>query len=154
MSGLAVGALTFDEFHEPASGLIQAAEGFLCSSAITAVVSAVFATMLLFLFEGWERGARRDLAIAWLPLVLLDISILEFLVGMVCWYSSKNLQWKGELMATQLTALMSLCLALCLWMMFVEDVTYLHDRSTERCAGPPCGCGRDHKMRPVLTDGT
>jgi hypothetical protein len=65
ISGLAVAALTFNEFHVVNSGLIHASEGFLCSSAITAVVSAVVATMLLFHFEGLESVTRRDLAIAW-----------------------------------------------------------------------------------------
>lgn len=55
ISGLAVAALTFNEFHLADSGLIRAAEGFLCSSAITAVVSAVMAMMLLFQFEGSEK---------------------------------------------------------------------------------------------------
>jgi hypothetical protein len=117
ISGLAVAALTFDEFHGTSSGLIHASEGFLCSSAITAVVAAVVATMLLFQFEGLESVRRKELAIAWSPLILLDFSIIEFLVGMVCWYSSKNLQWRGALMATQLAGLMGLCLALSLWML-------------------------------------
>jgi hypothetical protein len=59
ISGLAVGALTFNEFHDTGSGLIRASEGFLCSSAITAVVAAVVATMLLFQFEGLESVTRK-----------------------------------------------------------------------------------------------
>lgn len=117
ISGLAVAALTFDEFHGTSSGLIHASEGFLCSSAITAVVAAVVATMLLFQFEGVESVRRKDLAVAWSPLILLDLSIVEFLVGMVCWYSSKNMKWRGALMAAQLAGLMGLCIAMCLWML-------------------------------------
>lgn len=60
---------------------------------------------------------RRDLAIAWFPLILLDFSIIEFLVGMVCWYSSKNLKWRGALMPTQLAGLIVVCIGLSLWMM-------------------------------------
>jgi hypothetical protein len=55
ISGLAVAALTFSEFHPTSSELIKTSEGFLCSSAITAVISAVVATMLLFQFEGLEK---------------------------------------------------------------------------------------------------
>jgi hypothetical protein len=119
ISGLAVAALTFNEFHPTNSGLIRVSEGFLCSSSITAVVSAVAATMLLFQFEGVEKITRLDLAIAWSPLVLLDCSIVEFLVGMVCWYSSKNLQWRSALMGTQLAALMGICTGLSLWMLWM-----------------------------------
>ncbi|WQF84252.1 hypothetical protein CDEST_09266 [Colletotrichum destructivum] len=117
VSGLAVAALTFPDFH-PSSGPSQVGEGLLCSSAITAVLSAVMATMLLFAFEGIERASRMDLAVAWSPLVLLDISILEFLVGMTCWYCGKNVPWRGALMAVQLTWLMGFCVVLSIWVWF------------------------------------
>ncbi|KAK2022030.1 hypothetical protein LX32DRAFT_603618 [Colletotrichum zoysiae] len=115
VSGLAVAALTFPDFH-PSSGPTQIGEGLLCSSAITAVLSAVMATMLLFAFEGTERASRIDLAVAWSPLVLLDISIFEFLIGMTCWYCGRNVTWRGVLMAVQLAWLMGFCVVLSIWM--------------------------------------
>ncbi|KAL5364803.1 hypothetical protein BJX96DRAFT_138999 [Aspergillus floccosus] len=118
ISGLAVAALTFDEYHPPTSDLILASEGFLCSSAITAIISAVLAIMLLFQFEGLQRATRRDLAVAWSPLILLDLSIVEFLVGMVCWYCGKNARWRGALVTTQFVGLFSLCMAISIWMWF------------------------------------
>lgn len=117
VSGLAVAALTFNEFHS-STGLSLTGEGFLCSSAITGVVSAVLATMLLFSFEGLERASRLDLAVAWSPLVLLDLSVLEFLVGTVCWYVDKNVRWRGAIMATQLAVLLGFTLTLSAWMWF------------------------------------
>jgi hypothetical protein len=115
VSGLSISALIFQEFH-PAVGASQIGEGFLCSSAITAVVSAVLATMLLFMFEGVERARRIDLAIAWSPLILLDLSIIEFLVGMVCWYYDSNSTWQGVLMATQLVGLLGFYIVVATWM--------------------------------------
>jgi hypothetical protein len=117
VSGLAIAALTFPEFH-PGTGLSLVGEGFLCSSAITGVVSAILATMLLFSFEGLERASRLDLAVAWSPLVLLDLSVFEFLVGTVCWYAEKNARWRGAVMATQLTGMLGLSIALSVWMWF------------------------------------
>lgn len=117
VSGLAVAALTFPEFH-PSTGLSQVGEGFFCSSAITALLAAVMATMLLFSFEGVEKATRMDLAVAWSPLVLLDISIVEFLIAIVCWYCGKNVRWRGALMATQLVCLLGICVALSSWMWF------------------------------------
>ncbi|KAK1994412.1 hypothetical protein LX36DRAFT_660599 [Colletotrichum falcatum] len=114
VSGLAVAALTFPEFHG-GSGATQVGEGLLCSSAITAVVSAVMATMLLFTFEGAEQASRLDLAVAWSPLFLLDVSILEFLVGMACWYYGKNVPWRGVLITVELTWLLACCLVLSIW---------------------------------------
>lgn len=118
ISGLAVAALTLNEYHPPSSDLIFASEGFLCSSAITAIISAVLAIMLLFQFEGSQRATRRDLAVAWAPLVLLDLSVVEFLVGMVCWYCSKNARWRGALVTAQLVGLLGLCAGLSTWMWF------------------------------------
>lgn len=117
VSGLAVGVLTFPEFH-PSSARIRVAEGLLCSSAITAVLAAVFATMLLFAFEGVERATRTHLAIAWSPLVFLDLSVVEFLGGLVCWYYGHNVLWRGALMATQLAVLLGLVIAVTVWMGF------------------------------------
>lgn len=112
VSGLATGALTFDEFHSADSTVMHASEGLLCSSAITAVVSAVIATMLLFLLEDLGAAVKRDLVLAWSPLVLLDISIVEFLIGMVCWYTGKNKRWRGALMVTHFSVLIGCCLVL------------------------------------------
>jgi hypothetical protein len=75
ISGLTVAALTFSEFHPTSSGLIQASEGFLFSSAITAVIAAVVATMLLFQSEGLEKPTRRDLAVAWASYAAMNDSI-------------------------------------------------------------------------------
>lgn len=132
ISGLAVGALQFDEFHQTSSGLIRVSEGFLCSAAVTAVISAVVATMLLFQFEGIQKITRKDFAIAWLPLTLLDISIVEFLLGMVCWYSSKNVQWRGAVMATQLAALLTSCVALSTWMLWNWQTRAKPEPSTKK----------------------
>ncbi|KAL4968242.1 uncharacterized protein BDV14DRAFT_151796 [Aspergillus stella-maris] len=118
VSGLALAALTFNEFYSSSSVLIRTSEGFLCSSAITAVLSAVLGTMLLFQFQGFENATRRDLAIAWSPLVLLDLSILEFIIGVVCWYYGKNVRWRGVLMAAQSTMLLGGCFLVAIWMWF------------------------------------
>lgn len=81
-------------------------------------ISAVLAIMLLFQFEGLQRATRRDLAVAWSPLVLLVVSIVEFLVGMICWYCGKNARWRGALVTTQFVGLLSLCMAISIWMWF------------------------------------
>jgi hypothetical protein len=118
MSGLALASLTFDEFHPSDSTLIRAAEGCLTSSAVTAVISAMTATELLFHFEGFQKATRMDLAFAWLPLVLLDLSIVEFLVGLVCWYYGKSDRWRGTLMVAQSSSLLGGCIIVTIWIFF------------------------------------
>lgn len=117
VSGLSVAALAFPEYHSN-DGHNQVSEGFFCSSAITSVISAVMGTMLLFSFEGVERACRVDLAVVWMPLILLDLSIVEFLVGMVCWYWDNNARWRGALMAAQLAVLLGFTIILSIWIWF------------------------------------
>lgn len=116
VAGLAISALTFPEFHQSVTRLSEISEGFLCSAAITAVVSTVVATMLLFLFEGFDKANRLDYVVAWTPLILLDLSIIELLVGLVCWYSSVQDQWRVIVMAAQLASQLGFCAALSVWM--------------------------------------
>lgn len=119
VSGLDVAALSYPEFRSPSAedaGLNQVAEGFLCSSAITAVISALTAGMLLFQFEGLEKPDRLDLAVAWIPLILMDVAVVEFLVGITCWYSANNVRWRAALMATQLASLIGIAIALSFFM--------------------------------------
>jgi ABC-type xylose transport system permease subunit len=115
VSGLALATLTFEEFHPTTSGLAQVGEGFLCSSAITALLAAVLATMLMFVFQGVEQATRMDLAVAWSPLVLLDLSIIEFLIGIICWYCAKNNTWRGVVMLAQLCSLLGLTIVFSIW---------------------------------------
>jgi hypothetical protein len=83
-------ALSMEEFHPTSSSLASTSEGLLCSSIITAVMSAVICIMLLFRFEGAEKATQGELLLAWVPLVLLDISVIDFLVGLVCWYLNRH----------------------------------------------------------------
>ena len=43
--------------------------------------------MLQFTFEGRETATRKDLVIAWSPVLLLDLCIGEYLLALVFWYS-------------------------------------------------------------------
>ena len=116
VAGLSLAVLTFDEFHPTQSVLVRAAEGLLCSSALGSVTSVMTSTMLLFKFEGRESATRKDLAIAWTPLVLLDFAIVEYLFGLVLWYSGKNNEWRIGLISSQLAFLLGYCAWLSFWM--------------------------------------
>lgn len=116
VSGLSLAVLTFSEFHPTDSSLIRAAEGLLCSSALTAVISVMISTMLLFRFEGQEHATRKDLALAWFPLVMLDLAIVEYLFGLLLWYNAKNNMQRIALMSSQLAALLLFSVGLAVWM--------------------------------------
>lgn len=116
VAGLSLAILTFNEFHPTKSSLVRAAEGFLCSSAITAVISVMTSTMLLFRFEGQEYATRKDLALAWSPLFMLDLAIVEYLLGLLLWYNGKNNGWRIALMSLQMVGLLLFSISLAVWM--------------------------------------
>jgi len=93
VAGVSIGTLTFPEFHpsdSPTSSLINISEAFLVSSTSASTISIMLATMLMFRFEGHNSASRADLALMWVPLVLLDWGIVGFLVGMLTWYTAKS----------------------------------------------------------------
>lgn len=72
--------------------------------------------MLLFKFEGQDTATRKDLTVAWTPLVLLDFAIVEYLFGMVLWYAEKNNEWRTAMISSQLAFLLGFCVWLSFWM--------------------------------------
>jgi hypothetical protein len=60
---------------------------------MTAIISVMHSTMLLFTFEGYETAMRKDLVIAWSPVFFLDVSIGQYVLGLKFWYSGKNKGW-------------------------------------------------------------
>lgn len=116
VAGLSLANLTFSEFHPTDSALIRASEGLLCSSATTSVIAVMLLTMLLFKFEARDDATRKDMIIAWTPLVLLDIAIVEYLLGLLLWYASKTSLWRILLVASHLCVLLGYCVWVAVWM--------------------------------------
>lgn len=116
LAALSLAVLTFDQSRPADSSMTRAAEDLLTSCALTSVVSAMTATMLLFKFDGCERTTRKDLVIAWPPLVLLDLAIVEFFLGLVFYCAAKNNLWRTSLLGTQLALLLGYCVWLSVWM--------------------------------------
>jgi hypothetical protein len=86
------------------------------SVAITAVVAVTTATMLLFKFEDYESPTRRDFTIAWIPLVLVDLVIVEFLMGMVIWYAARYSTLCVALIGLQLALMLAGTIGIAFWM--------------------------------------
>jgi hypothetical protein len=59
IGGLSFAALTFSKFHPTNSSRVF--EGFLCSSAMAAIISVMLFTVLLFTFEGRETATHKNL---------------------------------------------------------------------------------------------
>ncbi|CZT06929.1 uncharacterized protein RAG0_12525 [Rhynchosporium agropyri] len=112
---MAVGALTFDEFHPSTNAIDRAAEGFFTSATCSAVVAVMLAVMLSFRFEGHVSATRLGYVIAWSPLVLLDWSIIGVLLGMSTWYWQKNASWRAGMLVGSVAIL--LCFSI--WVAFM-----------------------------------
>lgn len=67
----------------------------------------MLATMLPLRFQGQEAATRKDYALAWLPLVTLDWSIVAFLVGLLLWYGEKSNTWRTVIVGSQTAALLA-----------------------------------------------
>ncbi|KAF5020683.1 hypothetical protein F66182_7281 [Fusarium sp. NRRL 66182] len=67
--------------------------------------------MLLFRFEGQQNPTRNDLAVAWIPPILLDMAIVEFLIGLVLWYANTYPSWSAALIGGQTVVMARLDLA-------------------------------------------
>jgi uncharacterized sodium:solute symporter family permease YidK len=117
LGSLALAVLTFDDFNATnGNQLMEASAGLLTSAAVTAVVAVMIATMLLFKFEGHQHPTRKELGIAWIPLVLVDLVIVEFLFGIVLWYAARSAMWRSVLMGMQLVVLLTISIVLAIWM--------------------------------------
>jgi hypothetical protein len=48
----------------------------------------------------------------------MDVAIVEYLFGLVLWYSSKNKAWSTALVCAQLGLLLVFCIWMSVWMWF------------------------------------
>lgn len=116
IGGLSLSILQFNEFHPTISSPMRAAEGFLVSSASSSVIAGMLATMLPFRFQGQEAATRKDYLLAWSPLVLLDWSIVAFLVGLLLWYGEKSNGWRIALVGSQTALMLVFVCGVAVWM--------------------------------------
>jgi hypothetical protein len=99
--------MSFGDYRPEASpGLLAVSAGLLTSAAITAVAALQITAMLLVHFEDCDDPGRYECAAAWLPVVLIDIVIIEFLVGLVVRCHATLGLWPAALLGCELTALM------------------------------------------------
>ena len=141
MAGMSAGVLTFNEFHPTLSNVYRNAEGFLVGSAASALMSIMLGVMLLFRYTTHPRTPHKDLVNRdevkpnpdvptrelllgdlWLlcvPLVLVDWSIVSFLIGVMMWYGEKEGGWRSIALGAALTALLGLAMMIS-WKMYTD----------------------------------
>lgn len=90
ISILAGGALSFEEFRNSKSALLQSSEGHLCSAVATAVFSGVMTLILKFHSQSFAGITSVGRLIVWLPIILLELSMAQFLAGLGYWYCSRS----------------------------------------------------------------
>jgi len=73
-------------------------------------------TMLLFWYEGYDSATRKDLALAWVPLVTLDWAIVAYVMGLLLWYGEKNGGWRTALVGGQTGGLLLFVVMVASWM--------------------------------------
>lgn len=96
-------------------GLMDKSMAFFITSIIMAVITVVLTTMLLFLFDEHEKPTKYDVAIAWLPVILVDAAITQFLVGIMVWFAAMY-DSCYPIIACQLGVLIVCCTVIALWL--------------------------------------
>jgi len=128
LAGIDIGMLTFSEYHSPPfSSLLRASQAFLLSSASCATILLIIATMLSFRFPddvNAEDPAENQIIRGWdlmhasIPPLLLEWSLLSFLVGLLLWYSQlEGKSWLGFWLITVQVVLLSIYYVFTRWKM-------------------------------------
>jgi len=86
---LSAAALTGSEFRGQREST-GACSPLLWGSLAAALIAAVSSVMLAFHFESRCHLPNKDMAVAWGPIALLDLSIGEFLAAGFLWYSARH----------------------------------------------------------------
>ncbi|KAH7113685.1 hypothetical protein B0J13DRAFT_574282 [Dactylonectria estremocensis] len=94
----------------------------LASSMVKSIIALTLAKMLLFKFEGQQSSTERKTLILWLPTILVDISIIEVLVGLVFWIANGYPIWVSLLIGVEAFAFMFGTMTLA-WKMWMEGLT-------------------------------
>lgn len=103
--------LSFDTPREEASlRMLDVSAGLPTSAAMTAVVALAIIAMLSFHFRRGDTTGRYDGAVVWLPVILIDIVIIEFLVGLGVRHSAKPGFWPGPIMGCELDIMITISL--------------------------------------------
>ncbi|KAJ3469857.1 hypothetical protein MRS44_003922 [Fusarium solani] len=93
-------------------------------SVVAVSVSTITVTIMLsFMFEQVRLPSKCDLIVAWIPPVLLDISIVKFLVGLGLWFSDAFAQPSSGATYTEPLFLVAatVLLAVWVWASFTAD---------------------------------
>ncbi|KAI8648781.1 hypothetical protein NCS55_01486700 [Fusarium keratoplasticum] len=92
-------------------GVLQA-EDMGVRSQIASVASA---TMLQFTFEGRKQPSRMGKILAWTPLAMLDLVIIEFSAGVILWYTDKYPTWIATSVGVELSVLLGGLITMAIW---------------------------------------
>ncbi|KAH7124917.1 hypothetical protein B0J13DRAFT_565826 [Dactylonectria estremocensis] len=116
LGGLSLSVLTSHDFHRGMpTAFLQAAAFSLTSTIVASVAVISFAAMLLFIFKGYQRPAKEELVIASTPLLLLNITIIKFLLGLNCWYAHRYSQSSSVVLAVETVLVLVLMVVIAGW---------------------------------------
>ncbi|KAF4943802.1 hypothetical protein FSARC_14826 [Fusarium sarcochroum] len=94
----------------------SAVVAILMSAIMTAIVAITIATMLRFtLYRSKPCFQRLDLIVSSTPLFLVDLVVLEILVGLLVWYTSSFTARFATYLGIELLVLMTLTVLVAIW---------------------------------------
>ncbi|KAH6871726.1 hypothetical protein B0T10DRAFT_466533 [Thelonectria olida] len=93
----------------------------LASAVVTSIIAITLSKILLFKFERNQHLAERRSTSIWLPTILVDISIVEVLVGFVFWIANSYAIWVAILIGVEALVLLIGIIALA-WKIWKEEL--------------------------------
>ncbi|RSL89654.1 hypothetical protein CEP52_014858 [Fusarium oligoseptatum] len=116
LGGLSMSVLISHDLYRGTSTAFIRAAAFLFTSTIISSVAVIFlAAMLLFAFRGYQRPTNEELVIALTPLLLLDITVIKFLLGLNCWFAHRYSQSSSIVLATETILVLVLMIVIAMW---------------------------------------
>ncbi|KAK2035816.1 hypothetical protein LZ31DRAFT_537143 [Colletotrichum somersetense] len=65
----------------------------LAGSVMTASFTITVTTMLSFQLQDAQEATSKEHAIAWVPIALVDVALIEFIIGLILWFIPRHSLW-------------------------------------------------------------
>ncbi|KAJ6436736.1 Sugar transporter STL1 [Purpureocillium lavendulum] len=118
LGGMALILLTKDDFQQT-----------------TAVFVTVVSIMLSFVCRSGEEPTKTDTAVAWLPVVLMDLAVVEFLSGLAVWTFATHTPLRSTVLGLYLAILLGGTVTLAIWIWAVTAMSSGRKAGLQNTAG-------------------
>ena len=103
---------------QEASRNVGISRWLFASAMLSSIISRVCSSMIKFYHSGTVTPKLSEAVIIWIPLISLDIALVEFSAGLNYWYLKTDSQLSCQLLAGYSSFLALCCASLSFWILF------------------------------------